>query len=208
MYPLSEYPFELVRKKLRSAIEELLRVDFELFHFEVNERTLTQRLSLWLDNQFQKEGLNVDCEYNRRWIGGERQMMTKKLLGLKAKKVDSDDVTGSTVYPDIIVHYRGKEGAPSNLLVIEAKRYADWGGIDRYDEAKLEGFTDTQGGFAYTWGAFVNFAVRGGFPHAKITWYQDAHRTGREDVMVGQKKSPLLWLGASIQIEKSNRETK
>jgi hypothetical protein len=192
MYSLNKYPFEAVQKRLRHAVEDLLRVDFELFHFDVNERTLTQRLSLWLNEQFSKEGLNVDCEYNRRWIGGDRQMMTKKLLGLEAKKVESDDVTGSTVYPDIIVHYRGKEGAPSNLLVIEAKRYADWDGIDDYDEAKLQGFTCTKGDFAYAWGAFVNFAVRGGLPHAKVTWYRDANRTGREDVIVGKKKSPLL----------------
>jgi len=62
-----DYPFDEISEKLNSSLRIFLDTEYELFHFEVNERTLTQHLSFYLHDQFSKQGLNVDCEYNRRW---------------------------------------------------------------------------------------------------------------------------------------------
>jgi hypothetical protein len=60
--------FDQVADRLRKALGQLLN-EPKLFEFKVNERTLTQRLSLHLQPLFQ--GLSVDCEYNRYWQEGE-----------------------------------------------------------------------------------------------------------------------------------------
>jgi hypothetical protein len=101
---------------------------------DVNERTLTHRLALHLEAEVRKcdrsevlgvdpSEVYVDCEYNR--VG---DVTTKKLFKL-SERIQQDaganydwptDTKGRTVYPDIIVHKRGKDGP--NLMVIEVKR--------------------------------------------------------------------------------------
>jgi hypothetical protein len=116
-------------------------------------------------------------------------MIPKTLPDLRPSQILSDDICATTVYPDIIVHIRGKERA--NLLVIEVKRYCDWDVVDDHDSAKLRGFTDQNGLFRYTWGVFLNFKVRGGFPHAKAIWFHDGKCMGKDNVILSKKKSPL-----------------
>jgi hypothetical protein len=115
-----------VRRKLESAIRKLCQRDKYLLERDVNERSITHRLAMYLQAEFPK--MDVDCEYNRRDFDIKR---------LEFYPTDSrtDDTDARTVYPDIIVHERGAQG--SNLLVIEAKKSTNSSGFDR---EKLKAF--------------------------------------------------------------------
>jgi hypothetical protein len=63
--------------------------------------------------------------------------MTKRLRNPQAEQCPTDDTDAQTIYPDIIVHHRGKGN--ENLLVIEAKKSSSRLGTDR-DKEKLEAF--------------------------------------------------------------------
>jgi hypothetical protein len=78
-----------------------LREDRHLLEIHANERSMTHRVGIYLQQEF--PGWNVDCEYNRQGAGGD-------------PKQDAD---GSRRFPDVIVHRRGLD---ENLLVIEAKK--------------------------------------------------------------------------------------
>ena len=99
-----------VAEHVRAALSRLLLEDASLLKSDANERSVSHRLALYLEEEF--PGWNVDCEYNRD--GHE-----PKRLNLNPKRVQSDDTQGTTVYPDLIVHKRGE---PSNLLAIEIKK--------------------------------------------------------------------------------------
>jgi hypothetical protein len=120
-----------VEARLKKAEEKLLRTDRFLLENDVNERSITHKLAQYLQEEFFPEW-DVDCEYNR--VGTEE--MAKK-LDLKAEPSCTDDTHARTVYPDIIVHHRGKEY--ENLLVIEAKKNSSPAGTSR-DEEKLKAF--------------------------------------------------------------------
>ena len=105
-----------VKRKVRAAIELLIRKDPHLLKIDVNERSITHRLALHLQNAF--KGWDVDCEYNRN------RYDTKKLIvgndvHVTVETVRTDDEQGRTVYPDIIVHHRDTD---ENLLVVEVKK--------------------------------------------------------------------------------------
>jgi galactitol-specific phosphotransferase system IIB component len=105
-----------VKQKVRTAIELLIRKDAHLLKIDVNERSITHRLALHLQDAF--KGWDVDCEYNRN------RYDTKKLfigndVRITVETIQSDDEQGKTVYPDIIVHHRDTD---QNLLVVEVKK--------------------------------------------------------------------------------------
>jgi len=52
-----------VKRKVRAATELLIRKDAHLLKIDVNERSITHRLALHLQDAF--KGWDVDCEYNR-----------------------------------------------------------------------------------------------------------------------------------------------
>ena len=156
---ISNPPHEEVSRRLEIAVKCVISKDSDLFNFKVNERTVTQRLALYLEQAFEPlgYGLKADCEYNRMWIeSGEGECnLTKKYPELSGLKPDVEDSDGVTVFPDVIVHLRGKRFA--NVLVIEAKRDAPVGAVPDNDRIKLYEFTRMDGGFRYPWGAFLNF---------------------------------------------------
>jgi len=84
--------------------------------------SITHRLAIHLESVF--PGYDVDCEYNRDGFD------PKRLIGYK-KKIEFDDENGATVFPDIIIHHRGKRG---NIIVIEAKKLSN---TDESDKEKL-----------------------------------------------------------------------
>ena len=162
------WQFEQIAGHLRSALKQLLS-EPKLFEFKVNERTLTQRLSLHLQPLFQC--LSVDCEYNRQWTDDKDLV---KRLQWRAEKTKTDDVDGATVYPDIIVHLRGLP--TTNILVVEAKRDAqDLKPADK-DYLKLKAFTDPKGTFKYIIGAHINFLTKTTHPPiAHVVWFEGGH---------------------------------
>lgn len=115
-----------VAERVHVALARILREDAPLLRADANERSVSHRLALYLEEQF--PDWNVDCEYNRDGHDPKR-------LHLTPQQVSSDDTRGTTVYPDIIVHKRGK---PDNLLVIEIKKSN--GGNEERDYQKLRAF--------------------------------------------------------------------
>lgn len=105
----TNYPGILeIQQKIKNAIERLFIRDHYLLEHNVNERSISHKLALYLQVEF-GEAWNVDCEYNRS------NQYVKKLLIIGPKHIRLDDMDAKTVYPDIIVHRCGKE---DNLLVI------------------------------------------------------------------------------------------
>lgn len=155
--------FAGVQEAVRDALRRLYRIDFGLIEREVNERSITHWLAIYLRESF--PDWDVDCEYNRNGTDPKR-------LAIDPVEVRSDDIGGKTVYPDIIVHRRGCRGRGANLLVIEAKK-AWTGESPDEDRRKLEEFRRSDD-FAYRFGALVLFSCKG----AQIEWYED----GQHDV--------------------------
>lgn len=120
-----------VKNKVYSAIEHLLYRDRFLLEKNVNERSISHRLAMYLQSEFGDEW-DVDCEYNR-----DHDVRKELHLWLR-EKVAPDDTTAITVFPDIIVHHRGTD---DNLLVIEMKKTKNLQGSARdFDLKKLCAF--------------------------------------------------------------------
>lgn len=164
---VDDFTFEQTRAILIQALAALAE-EPKLFDFKINERTLTQRLSLYLQPRFGTK-LSVDCEYNRMW----EETDVKKELPWGSEQVWSDDCEGRTVYPDIIIHVRGR--LFENLLVIEAKRNHSKDFLPEIDEKKLKRFTHPEGDFRYRWGAFLNFVINEAPKHVAVTWFEQSN---------------------------------
>lgn len=101
------------------SVQELFRRDADLPD-TVNERTLTHRLAIYIENELPSldgwhRHLSVDCEYNRRFTNDP-----KSLIGIpEYGEVSAWDTEAKTVYPDIIVHQRGIDD--DNRIIIELK---------------------------------------------------------------------------------------
>lgn len=144
-----------VRDRVNRALLRLQTTDGELFSDGVNERALTFRLGLYLQQEF--DDWTVDCEYNRY------RQVPKQLRQLKGKTINRTKKSGR-VSPDIIIHRRGQNGP--NLLVIEAKTSKtkrDHG----WDYAKLYCYK-SELGYCHT--AFVVFVVESDPPEYEITF--------------------------------------
>jgi hypothetical protein len=91
------------------SIESFLTHESNLLCIDVNERSITHKIAEYLQYNFKE--WNVDCEYNR--LGDKVKTLPKPI------KTNSNDTDAKTIFPDIIVHKRGKN---ENLLVIEVKK--------------------------------------------------------------------------------------
>lgn len=132
-----------VEAKIHQAINELLIQDVPLLQFDVNERTISHQLAIYIKREF--PDWDVDCEYNRNHDDIKR-------LRLPREKVSSDDTFAQTVFPDIIIHHRGTD---ENLIVIEIKKSSNPQSPDR-DFQKLEAFKKQLG---YEYAIFIMFNV-------------------------------------------------
>ena len=101
-----------IDRKLREALKLLIKNDSYLLKNDVNERSITHMLAIYLKQMF--DGWDVDCEYNRKHDNN-----IKKLLNFCPKNTSANDTDAKTVYPDIIVHRRETN---NNLVVIEVKK--------------------------------------------------------------------------------------
>jgi hypothetical protein len=106
----------LLEPYLKQALARLYDQDRHLLTAGVNERSVTHRLAMYLQEFLPQWG--VDCEYNRDGIKPKRAV-------LPVDRVTPDDLKARTVYPNIIVHRRGVIGP--NVLCIELKIDADPG---------------------------------------------------------------------------------
>jgi hypothetical protein len=165
-------PFFRVHAWTLEACREIRIKDGALFDFDVNERTLTQRLALYLQKYFPY--YKVDCEYNR-------EVENKKRLPIiKVESVMTDDIRARTVFPDIVIHDRGNH--VHNLLVIEAKVHMPRGTRSENDWAKLIGFTDPQGIYKYQWGAFIHATGKDSPADFDVKWFRHGRELSNSDV--------------------------
>lgn len=118
-----------IKTAINNALADLVEKDTYLLKMDANERSLTHRLAIYLEEEILEEepGWNVDCEYNRDIEATETPY--SKRLSLDGIPPPQDyispyeDENATTVFPDIIVHKRGKSGDQNgNLIVIEVKK--------------------------------------------------------------------------------------
>lgn len=131
---------EISDKIVRAIVRFQVR-DLTLLEVDGNERSLTHRLGMYLQDEFAE--WDVDCEYNRNGVRPKR---------LKSIRERSDDNGGVTVYPDIIIHRRG---VGKNLLVVEVKK---GNSSSLKDCDKLAAYKCELG---YTFGVFLRFGNKG-----------------------------------------------
>lgn len=96
---------------VEAALEELLTKDRHLLEVDANERSLTYRFGMYLQQRLQD--FDVDCEYNRNG-------QVPKTVPANLIRPMADDTDAKTVFPDVIAHKRG--GNSNNYLVIEFKK--------------------------------------------------------------------------------------
>ncbi len=141
----------LIEEKLSRALAFLVKEDKELLDSDVNERSMTHQLAVYLAHEFNEH--DVDCEYNRMF--NEGILVRKASIRIEEmEKVSVGDLDARTAYPDIIVHHRGDD--IHNLLIVEAKKS---GAINSEDYRKLNGFMEKKSdhGLGYEFSAFVVF---------------------------------------------------
>jgi len=147
---LAKWTRERVTDAVVKAFQELVVRDEFLLVNDVNERSLTHRLALYLEKYFPE--YNIDCEYNRDGVGNRPKRISEiKNLNSYNRDVSTSDDTGVTVYPDIIIHRRGEQ---SGLVIIEAKK-TNCGLND--DEEKLRLYKEELG---YPYAFFILFPVK------------------------------------------------
>jgi hypothetical protein len=140
-----------MRAEVEAELEKLVRALRDFFALETHvldkdfgERVLTHRLAVHLENQF--TGWDVDCDYNRL---GERRLKLPK-----ASIVSTDDDSGKSVFPDIVVHHRA---VPENLLAIELRKAVSHQPIE-HDRHKLRAMTDPHLWHAFRAGLLLTLA--------------------------------------------------
>lgn len=146
-----------IRKLIERAYKMLIEKDSYLLKVDANERSITHRLAIHLESVF--PGYDVDCEYNRDGLD------PKRLVSFK-KKIDFDDTNGTTVYPDIIIHHRGR-GKKCNFIVIEAKKLSN---TDDSDKEKLDIYKNE---LLYKYAYFVKFPAGEDFKNYKCLPFEE-----------------------------------
>lgn len=132
--------------KVVNALGAFYARETHLLENDLGERTLTHRLAVQIEKQF--EGWDVDCDYNRL---GERRLRLPK-----GSIISTDDEIGKSIFPDIVVHHRG---VPDNLLAIEIRKASNHQPPE-HDQHKLRALTDPHLWFAYQIGVYLTLAEK------------------------------------------------
>ena len=162
---------EVIRKKLLCSIDLLLDRDCFLLKYDVHERAISHRLALYLESHF--AGFDIDCEYNN-------DLDSKR----GRKEVRYGEATATfLVYPDIIVHHRGKNGPAHNILVAEIKKTTSLSREVQHDTEKLISCTsDKQGDhLKYSHGALITVGVRDNVGKAVVEWFGNGTKLADTD---------------------------
>lgn len=132
--------------KLVRALGDFYARETHLLDQDLGERTLTHRLAVHLEHRF--PGWDVDCDYNRL---GERRLRLPK-----GSIVSTDDDSGKSVFPDIVVHRRT---VPENLLAIELRKATNHQ-PGEHDRHKLRAMTDPHLWHAFRAGVLLTLAKK------------------------------------------------
>jgi len=142
---MSDADFEReIERRLNTALRQLSVLDNYLLANDVNERSITHRLAVYLQQHF--DGWDVDIEYD----GFEQEPHHLADLERQLTALDPDslvrDTDCRTVYPDIVVHHRA---SGDHLLVLEVKKSTSRV-PDALDRAKLVGYkSDPEQGYRH-----------------------------------------------------------
>ena len=130
----------------------------------LSERCIAARLAMYLREYF--ADYDVDVEYNRH--GEDKKQLYDLVYDHDCARDRGDE--GQTVLPDVIVHRRGVDD--SNLLIIEMKKSANRGGIERggieKDRRRIQAFRKELG---YKIGALVVCKTQGQ-SEISMEWYE------------------------------------
>ena len=133
-------------EKMVRALGEFFARETHLFDKDLGERVLAHRLAVHIEHQF--AGWDVDCDYNRL---GERRLKLPK-----GSIVSTDDDSGKSVFPDIVVHHRS---VPENLLAIELRKVVNHQPVE-HDRHKLRAMTDPHLWHAFRAGLLLTLAKK------------------------------------------------
>lgn len=121
-----------IKSKVKVSLEFLRKYDRCLLQNDVNERSISHKLAIYLQKEF--DDWDVDCEYNRDRHEPKRLRDITKIPA----SIDPENTDAKTVYPDIIVHHRSTN---QNLLVIEIKKTTS-SESDDFDFCKLKAYRE------------------------------------------------------------------
>jgi len=142
---LESAPDPSLGRVIVASIEKLVARDNYLLAVDANERSITHRLAIYLQEAY--PDWDVDCEYNRD--GHE-----PKRINMISEAIESNDEFGRTVFPDIIVHKRGPN---NNFLAIEVKKTTSTRSPE-LDFAKLQALKEQLG---YRYALYLLFITDG-----------------------------------------------
>ncbi|TEB05667.1 hypothetical protein Psch_02708 [Pelotomaculum schinkii] len=149
-----------VKRRLNLAIDTLRVNDNYLLKNNVNERSIIHKLATYMAQTFGKT-YDIDCEYNRNINNIKKINLLKskwhELINTSVKyedEISSGILVEKTVFPDIIVHKRGKHR--SNLLIVEVKKSSS-SISEEYDIEKLKCYTAPDNNLNYKYGVFIGF---------------------------------------------------
>lgn len=155
---------ELVKSKLHEALSSLRRNDLYILEKDGSERSIAHCLATYLAVLFPQH--DVDCEYNvniesdsgRKEIDMlryELEQFNRRIGHRRSFDFEDDTYYSVSVYPDIIVHKRGRNDA--NLIVLELKKSTTNIGSG-FDELKLKRYTvaNFPRSLRYTFGVFID----------------------------------------------------
>jgi hypothetical protein len=140
---------------LLRAVQQFLSRDSYLLEVDANERSITSLIARYLATEL--PDYDVDCEYNRDGID-------PKKIGYFNLHPNEEDTDARTVFPDIIVHHRGKKRG--NYLVVEMKKSTNSVSRD-VDFAKLTGYKRE---LSYQHAAFVELSAGGRAGICRMDW--------------------------------------
>lgn len=141
---------------IAQALDALLELDDHLLRIDANERSLTHRFGMYLQQLLPH--WHVDCEYNRNGPEPKRIVSGERL-------VDIADTDGKTAYPDVIVHVRDTD---RNYLVLEFKKTSSRAG-DRDDFAKLDAYKHDPR-LLYAFAIFIELEVGAAPGVGRVVW--------------------------------------
>ena len=174
--------FKRIEVKITEAIDSLYGKDHFLLEKDISERAISHKIAVYLNDKF--PDFDVDCEYN----GYERADNNKKYIMILHSRIeelgrlkDSDkdkELLKRSVYPDIIVHKRGKE---QNLLIIEIKKEKNKD--SEFDREKIKSYTssDYENKLNYKFGALIIFSTGNKENSHEIEWYENGNIKQKSD---------------------------
>lgn len=162
------------------AVKLLLEKDLDLLDLSAHEQSICHRMGVYLECIAEREGLNVDCEYNKHLDDMKSvnlfDFLSQSFNGCgcdSCRKIESkqtDQIDKKQFRPDIVIHSRGNDF--NNLLVIEVKKENKC----PFDFIKLQALTkpkEKNGEYGYKLGAFICFP--GNKP--EYTWFVNGIET-------------------------------